>query len=89
VFTGDATPEQVPELLDIYNQVRYDHTVTICITSRVSHERRMEVLDDLRRFVPNATLDEDLSHIAFAAWNSYPVREVERLLALRHGEKAL
>ncbi|KAJ8106048.1 hypothetical protein ONZ43_g7194 [Nemania bipapillata] len=86
VFTGATTPEQVPELLDIYNQVRYNHTVTICITSRVSHERRREVLDDLRRFVPNATIEEDLSRVSFAAWNSYPVRDVERLLALRRSE---
>lgn len=89
MFTGDTTPEQVPELLDIYNKARYDHTVTICITSRVSQERRAEVLEDLRRFVPNATIEKKAADNTFATWNSYPAREVERLLALRRGEKAL
>ncbi|KAI1154212.1 hypothetical protein F4825DRAFT_460549 [Nemania diffusa] len=75
VFTGDTTPEQVPELLDIYNKARYDHTVTICITSRVSQERRAEVLEDLRRFVPNATIEKKAADNTFATWNSYPARE--------------
>ncbi|KAI0118794.1 hypothetical protein GGR51DRAFT_545336 [Nemania sp. FL0031] len=75
LFAADTAPEQVSGLLEIYNEVRYNHTITICITSRVSFEHRMEVLDDLRRFIPNATIEKGVSSTNFAAWNSYPARE--------------
>ncbi|KAI0552947.1 hypothetical protein F4679DRAFT_30565 [Xylaria curta] len=84
LFAADTAPEQVSELLKIYNEARYRHAVTICIFSRVTMERREEVLDDLRRFVPQATIEENTP---YALWNSYPGREVERLLALRRSEK--
>ncbi|KAI1126687.1 hypothetical protein F5Y10DRAFT_278637 [Nemania abortiva] len=75
LFAADTTPEQVPELLEIYNEARYNHAVTICITSRVSLERRKETIDDLKRFVPNAKIPVDAAHTAFEAWTSYPARE--------------
>lgn len=84
VFAKATEPEQVEELLGIYNKVRYEHTVTACITSRVSYERRGETLDELRRFIPNVTFEEGNSaYNIWDIWDSYPVREVERLLALR------
>ncbi|KAI1116013.1 hypothetical protein F5Y14DRAFT_408948 [Nemania sp. NC0429] len=86
LFAADTAPEQVSELLGIYNEVRYKHTVAICITSRVDQERRGEVLDDLRRFVPDATITPGLSFF-YTNWNSYPAREVERLLAQRREER--
>ncbi|KAI0456129.1 hypothetical protein F5B21DRAFT_513484 [Xylaria acuta] len=72
LFAVDTAPEKVSELLEIYNEVRYDHTVTISIFSRVSIERREEVLDELRRFVPHATLADNSP---YALWNSFPARE--------------
>ncbi|KAL2865894.1 uncharacterized protein BJX67DRAFT_356739 [Aspergillus lucknowensis] len=44
--------------------------------SRVNEERRAEMLDELRRFVPNAELPEDM--FAFT-WPSDPVKEAEQL----------
>ncbi|KAI0476787.1 hypothetical protein F4859DRAFT_62769 [Xylaria cf. heliscus] len=81
-----ATPEKVGELLDVYNEVRYNHTVTVSIFSRVSFERREEVLDELQKFVPSATIAENSPYVT---WSSYPAREAERLLALRRGEKVV
>lgn len=86
LFAIDTAPERVSELLDIYNEVRYNHTVTICLFSRVSFERREEMLDELKKFVPQATI---AGNSPYATWNSYPAREVERLLALRRSEKVL
>ncbi|KAI1755411.1 hypothetical protein F4782DRAFT_404198 [Xylaria castorea] len=86
LFAADTAPEEVSELLNIYNEVRYDHAVSISLFSRVSLERREEVLKDVRKFVPQATV-ADNDH--YTLWNSYPAREVERLLALRRSEKVL
>ncbi|KAI0528082.1 hypothetical protein F5B22DRAFT_583524 [Xylaria bambusicola] len=90
LFGADTAPEQVSDLLNIYNQVRYDHAVSICISSRIDQRSSEEVLAQnfelLRKFVPNAIKDRNY---AFYAWASYPVREVERLLALRRSEKAI
>ncbi|KAJ2973350.1 hypothetical protein NUW58_g8957 [Xylaria curta] len=85
LFASDTAPEKVGELLEIYNEARYRHTVTICMFSRVALERREEVLDELRRFVPDATI---AGNTPYGTWDSYPSREVERLLALRRTEKA-
>ncbi|KAI0907951.1 hypothetical protein F4823DRAFT_521763 [Ustulina deusta] len=86
LFGADTAPQQVSDLLHIYNEVRYSHTVTICITSRVDQKRRGDTLDLLRKYVPNATI---VGNPAFNAWDSYPAKEVERLLALRRNGKAL
>ncbi|GAP86467.1 putative 3-hydroxybenzoate 6-hydroxylase 1 [Rosellinia necatrix] len=86
LFTGDPAPEEVSDLLHIYNQVRYDHTVIVCITSRTSYDRREEKLEELRRFVPNASL-EGTDSPATLTWHSYPARDVERLLALRRNSQ--
>ncbi|KAI1167542.1 hypothetical protein F5B18DRAFT_444466 [Nemania serpens] len=89
LFAADTAPEQVNELLAIYNEVRYKHTVTICITSRVEQVRRGEMLDDLRKFIPDATINEDFASGYYDAWDSYPAREVKHLLAQRHDERVL
>ncbi|KAI0435092.1 hypothetical protein F5Y09DRAFT_327780 [Xylaria sp. FL1042] len=65
LFAADTAPEEVSDLLNIYNQVRYDHTVTICITSRVDQRHGVDMYDVLKRFVPNATRIENP---AFNAW---------------------
>ncbi|KAJ6131097.1 FAD/NAD(P)-binding domain-containing protein [Penicillium sp. IBT 18751x] len=72
LFTSDITPEQVPERLKLYNQVRYDHSVTVMIMSKLPDNRRAEMLDELRSYVPAAELPQDMFSFT---WNSYPGRE--------------
>ncbi|KAI8634746.1 FAD/NAD(P)-binding domain-containing protein [Xylariaceae sp. FL1651] len=86
LFPADTAPEQVSELLSIYNEARYRHTVTIAITSRVSDDSRGTMLDVLKRFIPDATIPETAW---VYAWDSWPAREVDRLLALRRSEKVI
>ncbi|KAI1816092.1 FAD/NAD(P)-binding domain-containing protein [Poronia punctata] len=80
LFTSGTTAEDVEELLEIYNQVRYVHTVTLGITSRVSYERRGEMIGTLRRFIPDATIPDNLWH---EAWLSRPDEKVQAFLAAR------
>ncbi|KAI1742202.1 FAD/NAD(P)-binding domain-containing protein [Xylaria scruposa] len=84
LFAADTAPEEVSELLKIYDEVRYSHAASISVFSRVAIERREEILTEVKKFVPKATI-KDNSH--YNLWNSYPAREVERLLALRRSEK--
>ncbi|KAI0202211.1 FAD/NAD(P)-binding domain-containing protein [Astrocystis sublimbata] len=88
LFAADTTPDKVSELLDIYNKARYDYTVTIGIFSRVGYENRAEVLDELKRFVPQVTEAALAQNSAILAWKSDPAKEIERLLAQR-SENAL
>lgn len=77
LFTSETTPEQVPERLQLYNQVRYGHSVTVMMMSKLPDNRRAEMLDELRLYVPAAELPKDM--ISFT-WNSYPAREAHRAL---------
>ncbi|KAI1194813.1 hypothetical protein F5X97DRAFT_327175 [Nemania serpens] len=86
LFSANTAPEEVSDLLKIYNEVRYGHAVTVSFLSRVGNVHCDEVLDDLRQFVPDATIPENAW---VYAWSSYPVREVQRLLAIRSTRKAL
>lgn len=61
----------------MYNQVRYARSLTVMILSRMDDGRRGEMADELRKYVPDAEVPENM--FAFA-WNSYPTREAERLL---------
>ncbi|KAI8950906.1 hypothetical protein F4801DRAFT_590099 [Xylaria longipes] len=72
LFAADTAPEEVPELLEIYNEVRYNHTVMISVFSRVTFERREEVLPEVKRFVPNATIAGNAHYLT---WKSCPDRE--------------
>lgn len=45
--------------------------------SKTHAEKRAEMLDELRQFVPEAEVPQNM--FAFA-WSSYPAREAERLL---------
>jgi salicylate hydroxylase len=62
----------------MYNDVRYDHAVTVMFLSRVGDELQEAVMDDLRRFVPNAKMPEDMFRYA---WASYPTKDAEGMLA--------
>ncbi|KAI3336709.1 FAD/NAD(P)-binding domain-containing protein [Xylariaceae sp. AK1471] len=86
LFPADTAPGEVSELLNIYNQVRYNHTVTIGITSRVPNDYQEKMLEELKRFVPNAILSDTPW---LDTWNNYPVKQVERLLAIRRDETAV
>lgn len=77
LFTSDVTPEQVPERLEMYNQVRYERAVTVMIMSMTSDDRRGEMLEELRRYVPNAELPKDM---VFFSWSSYPAEDARRVL---------
>ncbi|RAH64620.1 FAD/NAD(P)-binding domain-containing protein [Aspergillus aculeatinus CBS 121060] len=77
VFTSCTTPEQVPQRLELYNRVRYNRAITVQFMSKTHDEKRAEMLDELRQFVPEAEVPQNM--FAFA-WSSYPAREAERLL---------
>ncbi|KAI1427037.1 hypothetical protein F5Y12DRAFT_783598 [Xylaria sp. FL1777] len=77
LFAADTPPEQVSDLLNIYNEVRYDHTVTICITSRVDQRTGGDMLDVLRKFLPHAT---KAPNMALLAWDSYPAFDMKYVL---------
>lgn len=61
----------------MYNQIRYNHAVTVMMMSKTSNERRAEMMDELRTYVPGAELPENMFSFA---WASNPTREAERLL---------
>ncbi|KAI1263495.1 FAD/NAD(P)-binding domain-containing protein [Xylariaceae sp. FL1019] len=85
VFSGGTTPSQVEDLLQVYNEARYIHAVTIAIMSRVFNERFKETAGTLKRFLPDASMPE--SSLLFA-WNSRPDDQVKKILALRKEQKA-
>ncbi|KAL4939783.1 hypothetical protein BDV06DRAFT_230809 [Aspergillus oleicola] len=78
LFTKDTAPDQVPQRLRVYNKTRYEHSLTVMMMSKVPHERRAEVLDELRTYVPEADVPEDM--FAFT-WTSDPVEKARALLA--------
>jgi salicylate hydroxylase len=78
LFLSDTKPEQITERLQMYNDIRYERTVTILFTSRVGVEDRAEVMGDLKRYVPDAKLPENS---VLYAWDSYPVKAAEQALA--------
>lgn len=61
----------------MYNQVRYARSLTVMILSRMDDGRRGEMIDELRKYVPDAEVPENMFSFA---WNSYPAREAKRLL---------
>ncbi|KAL4807579.1 monooxygenase [Aspergillus unguis] len=73
VFDRDVTASKLPERLEAYNKLRYAHAVTVMMMSRMSDDRRGEMMDGLKRFVPDAQLPRDM--FAFT-WLSDPVKEV-------------
>ncbi|KAK1149697.1 hypothetical protein N8T08_005250 [Aspergillus melleus] len=78
VLTADTTPDKLSHRLELYNRLRYSHSVTVMMMSRTNDERRAEMLDELRRYVPNAELPKDM--FAFT-WPSDPVTEAAHLVA--------
>jgi salicylate hydroxylase len=62
----------------MYNDIRYKQAVTVLFMSRVGDEHREVVMGDLRKFIPDAELPENMW---LYAWDSFPVKEAERALA--------
>lgn len=82
LLPASVTVEELSQRLDMYNKLRYSHSVTVMMMSRTNDERRAEMLDDLRRYVPTAELPKDM--IAFT-WPSDPVKEAAQLVTMDDG----
>ncbi|KAJ6076987.1 hypothetical protein N7499_008968 [Penicillium canescens] len=78
LFPSDTTPEQVSARLELYNKVRYERALTVMMMSKTHDERRAEMLDELRKYVPNAELPKDMFSFT---WPSNPAQDAQRLLA--------
>ncbi|KAJ5339248.1 hypothetical protein N7452_005976 [Penicillium brevicompactum] len=78
LFTSDTRPDQVSARLELYNKVRYEQALTVMMMSRTQDERRAEMLDELRKYVPNAELPKDMFSFT---WPSDPVQNAKHLLA--------
>lgn len=76
----DTTPEQVSARLELYNKVRYERALTVMMMSKTHDERRAEMLDELRKYVPNAELPKDMFSFT---WPSNPAQDAQRLLATK------
>lgn len=77
VMTADIAPEQLSERLELYNKLRYLHSVTVMMMSRTNDEQRREMLDELRRYVPDAEVPTNM--LAFT-WLSDPVKAAAQLV---------
>ena len=76
-MTEDMTIEQIPQRLELYNKIRYKHAVTVMMMSKTHDERRAEMLDELRSYVADAEVPEDM--FAFT-WPSDPIGEARQLV---------
>jgi salicylate hydroxylase len=77
VLPEATSVDQLPERLDLYNRLRYAHAVTVMIMSRTADERREEMLDEFRRFVPGAVSPECMFGYM---WTSDPIGEARRVV---------
>ncbi|PWY89331.1 monooxygenase [Aspergillus heteromorphus CBS 117.55] len=79
LFTPATAKQDIPQRLELYNQVRYARAITVMMMSRMSDERRGQMLDELKIYVPDAMFPENMW---FYTWNSYPARDAQRLLQM-------
>ena len=78
LFALDTEPGQIKQKLRMYNKIRYKRAVTILFRSRVGDEQREKVLGDLKQYVPEADMPENM---LLFSWDSYPMREAEKALS--------
>ncbi|KAJ6142737.1 hypothetical protein N7471_002190 [Penicillium samsonianum] len=78
LFPSDTTSEQVSARLELYNEVRYERALTVMMMSKAPDERRAEMVDELRKYVPNAELPKDMFSFT---WPSNPAQDAQGLLA--------
>ncbi|KAF7552181.1 hypothetical protein G7Z17_g4502 [Cylindrodendrum hubeiense] len=86
LFPRDTTPKEITQRLEMYNKVRYERAVTVMFMSRVNNERRAEMMDDLRKFAPDAQFPEDMFEYC---WDSYPIRDALRELQKLEGARGI
>lgn len=77
LFMSGTTLAQVSERLEMHNRVRYGRSLTVMTVSKAHDERRAEMLDELRAYVPDGVL---LKSMLSYTWGSYPARDAHRLL---------
>ncbi|KAH6652281.1 hypothetical protein BKA67DRAFT_538101 [Truncatella angustata] len=78
LFQSNIPLEDISRRLAVYNEVRYKRAVTVMFMSRVGDDHRDEVMKDLQKHIPDAVLPENMW---LYAWDSYPARDVDRLIA--------
>ncbi|KAH5319261.1 hypothetical protein HBI12_113530 [Parastagonospora nodorum] len=77
LLTADVRPEDIERRLQLYMDVRYKRAVTVLFMSRVGYEHREATMEDLKRFVPDAEMPENM---LYYAWASCPGRDAESKL---------
>ncbi|KAF4441170.1 3-hydroxybenzoate 6-hydroxylase 1 [Fusarium acutatum] len=78
LFPADTTVDDVPQRLALYNKLRYPRSVTVMFMSKVNDERRGEMMDDLRKFVPDAELPPNIFPYL---WNNFVLDDAQKALA--------
>ncbi|KAI8649947.1 FAD-binding-3 domain-containing protein [Fusarium sp. Ph1] len=77
LFPANTTVDQIPQRLELYNKVRYGRAVTVMLMSRINDERRGEMMDELRSYVPDAVLPTDMFEYT---WSSHVVKDAQEAL---------
>ncbi|KAL5610554.1 hypothetical protein FOBRF1_006671 [Fusarium oxysporum] len=78
LFPADTTVDDVPQRLKLYNKVRYPRSVTVMFMSKINDERRGEMMEDLRKFVPDAELPPNIFPYL---WNNFVLDDAQKALA--------
>ncbi|KAF5671996.1 salicylate 1-monooxygenase [Fusarium heterosporum] len=77
LFPASTTVADVPKRLKLYNQLRYPRSVTVMFMSKINDERRGEMMDDLRKFVPDAELPPNIFPYL---WNNNVLDDAQKAL---------
>ncbi|QKD62904.2 uncharacterized protein FOBCDRAFT_246147 [Fusarium oxysporum Fo47] len=78
LFPADTTVDDVPKRLELYNKLRYPRSVTVMFMSKINDERRGEMMEDLRKFVPDAELPPNIFPYL---WNNFVLDDAQKALA--------
>ncbi|KAG7406340.1 hypothetical protein ACKAV7_014306 [Fusarium commune] len=78
LFPADTTVDDVPQRLELYNKLRYPRSVTVMFMSKINDERRGEMMEDLRKFVPDAELPPNIFPYL---WNNFVLDDAQKALA--------
>ncbi|KAF5607442.1 3-hydroxybenzoate 6-hydroxylase 1 [Fusarium pseudoanthophilum] len=79
LFPADTTVDDVPRRLELYNKLRYPRSVTVMFMSKINDERRGEMMEDLRKFVPDAELPPNIFPYL---WNNFVLEDAQKALAV-------
>ncbi|KAJ4246084.1 hypothetical protein NW762_013829 [Fusarium torreyae] len=78
LFPAEMTAGDVPKRLEAYNKLRYPRSVIVMFMSKVNDERRGEMMDDLRKFVPDAVLPPNIFPYL---WNNHVLDDAQKALS--------